>query len=245
MIATRTPTPDGFWEAFARELPVFSEEEQHICLAIYRELARGRPCSVEQLAAALRMPASRMHESLARDAIRCFTYVDKEGRVAGFGGLATAPMHHRFELNGRVLWTWCAWDGLFIPKLLGETARIESPDPETGEPVRLTVSPERVLGMHPADALVSFLLPKPHDIDTSATNVMASFCHFVFFFASPESGARWTANHPGTFLFTVDDAFALGRRLNRQTFGRALGPGDTRSDSPANEQARGAAGVER
>jgi alkylmercury lyase len=225
MISNGTPSPERFWEAFAGELPTFSHDDQRIALGIYRALARGRPLSAEQLAVTLSLPESRMREALARDSIRCFTYVDEQGRVAGFGGLATTPMHHRFQLNGRTLWTWCAWDSLFIPELLGETARVESPDPETSEVVRLTLSPEHVDLVQPADAVVSFLLPKPHDIDTSATNVMASFCHFVFFFASRESGERWAARHPRTFLYSVEEAFQLGRRLNRQIFGHALARG--------------------
>jgi alkylmercury lyase len=131
-------------------------------------------------------------------------------------------MHHRFQLNGRTLWTWCAWDSLFIPELLGETARVESPDPETGELVRLTVSPQRVEAVEPADAAVSFLLPSAHDFDTSAANVMANFCHFVFFFASRESGMRWAARHAGAFLYSVEQAFELVRRLNETNFGAAL-----------------------
>ncbi len=222
MIPTSTLSTERFWAAFAQGLPTFSQEDQGIALAIYRELARGQPLSVEQLAAALCMPAPRVREALARDSIRCFTYLDEEGRVAGFGGLATAPMHHRYEVNGRTLWTWCAWDSLFIPELLGEAARIESRDPETGDVVRLTVSPERVDLVQPADAVVSFLLPKPYDIDTTATNRMACFCHFVFFFASRDSGKRWTTRHPGTFFYSVEDAFALGKRLNQQHFGHAL-----------------------
>jgi alkylmercury lyase len=42
-------------------------------------------------------------------------------------------MHHRFEINGLTLWTWCAWDSLFIPEILAQTARVASRDPETGE----------------------------------------------------------------------------------------------------------------
>jgi hypothetical protein len=33
---------------------------------------------------------------------------DGQGRVLGFGGLAGAPMHHRLEVDGRDLSTWCA-----------------------------------------------------------------------------------------------------------------------------------------
>lgn len=59
---------------------------------------------------------------MERGAIKSFVYPDGEGRVLGFGGLTVAPMHHRFEVGGRILWTWCAWDSLFIPGTLGRQA---------------------------------------------------------------------------------------------------------------------------
>jgi hypothetical protein len=51
---------------------------------------------------------------------------------------------------------------------------------------------------------------------------MARFCHYVLFFTSPETGERWTAKHPGTFLYTIDDAVELARRVNAKNFGREL-----------------------
>src|SRR2546422_6561781 len=57
--------------------------------------------------------------------LKAFVYPDDEGRVLGFGGLAAAPMHHRLEVDGRTLWTWCAWDSLFIPEILGKRARVD------------------------------------------------------------------------------------------------------------------------
>lgn len=223
MTTTDRPSLDRYWTALARELPAFSEEDRHAALTIYRELAKGEPLVAEQLGGALGVPVARARELLARDSIKCFTYADDQGRVLGFGGLAAARMHHRLEVNGRTLWTWCAWDSLWIPEILGETARVESPDPETGEPVQLTVSPERIEAVRPADAVVSFLLPSARDFDSSAANVMANFCHYVFFFASRESGERWAAGHPGTFVYSVEEAFELGRRLNERNFGPALG----------------------
>ena len=142
--------------------------------------------------------------------------------MLGFGGLAAAQMQHRFEVEGRTLWTWCAWDSLFIPEILGKPARIESRDPQSGGIVRLVVSPDRVESVEPKGAVVSFLLPDGH-FRTSAANVMAQFCHFVFFFTSRASGERWMAKHPGTFLYSLDDAFALAKRLSAKNFGPELG----------------------
>jgi len=51
---------------------------------------------------------------------------------------------------------------------------------------------------------------------------MTAFRHFVFFFASRSSGERWVAKHPGTFLYSLDDAFGLAKRFTARNFGPEL-----------------------
>jgi alkylmercury lyase len=230
--APKAPALDAYWGRLESHLRPFAPEEQRAALALYRELAKGRAVDADQLGRALGISPAESRTLLQRDAIKGFVYPDSDGRVTGFGGLATAPMHHRFEVEGRTLWTWCAWDSLFIPELLGRSARVTSPDPETKEIVRLVVSPDRVESVVPDGAVVSFIQPEAQVFQTSAANVMANFCHFIFFFASRPSGERWVAKHPGTFLYPLDDAFALAKRLNARNFGLELAM-RTRSAAPA------------
>lgn len=53
-------------------------------------------------------------------------------------------------------------------------------------------------------------------------NVVTSFCHYIFFLASAEAGARWTARHEGTFVLTLSQAIELAKRANAATLGAAL-----------------------
>ena len=222
MTRTNTPTVDEYWEALAKHLPTFSPEDQRAAVTLYRELAKGQPVDAAQLGRALGVAPAEARGFLNRDSIKVFVYPDDEGRVLGFGGLAAAPMHHRLEVDGRTLWTWCAWDSLFIPEILGKRARVVSPDPDTGELVQLVLTPDEIESAEPQNAVVSFLLPDARDFDTSAANVMATFCNFVFFFASRTSGERWVAKHPGTYLYSLDEALALAKRLNARNFGSEL-----------------------
>lgn len=222
MIQTTKPPLDRYWDALTPHLPSFSSDEQRAAVALYRELAKGRPVDAAQLGRALGVDTLTAGALLERESIKAFIYPDEHGRVIGFGGLAAAPMHHGFEVDGRSLWTWCAWDSLFIPEILGTRARVVSPDPETGELIRLVVTPHQIESAVPEDVHVSFLLPDAEDFVSSAANVMAKFCHFVFFFASRTSGERWTAGHPSTFLYRLEEAFALAKRLNARNFGAEL-----------------------
>jgi alkylmercury lyase len=220
--APKAPGLDEYWRKLEPHLRAFAGEERRAAVALYRELAKGRAVSADQLAIALDISPAESGALLQRDSIKCFVHPDNEGRVLGFGGLAAAPMHHRFEVEGRSLWTWCAWDSLFIPEVLGRTARVTSQDPETRESVRLVVTPRRVESVVPDGAVVSFIQPEGETFGTSAANIMENFCHFVFFFASRASGERWVARHPGTFLYALEDAFTLAKRLNERNFGPEL-----------------------
>ena len=41
---------------------------------------------------------------------------------------------------------------------------------------------------------------------------MTTFCHYVWHFAGPGTGQRWTAAHPGTFVISLGDAAELASR---------------------------------
>jgi len=226
------PTIDEYWAALAPHLPHFAPDKQRAAIVIYRELAKGRPVDDVELAAALKISPAEARGLLERDSIKAFAYADEQGRVVGFGGLATTPMHHRFDVDGCALWTWCAWDSLFIPEILDRRAHVVSPDPESGAPIRLVVTPAGIESADPASAVVSFARPEANIFASSAENVMARLCHFVFFFASRRSYERWANKHPGTFLFSLDEAFALARRMNARNFGSALSaPGNGGGDA--------------
>src|SRR6266567_4660422 len=173
MAEPKVPALDEYWRLLESHLRPFSREEQPVAVALYRELAKGKPVDADQLGRALGVTSDESRALLERDAIKSFVYPDGQGRVLGFGGLAAAPMHHRFEVGGRILWTWCAWDSLFIPEILGREARVTSPDPENREVVRLVVTPDRAESIAPSDAVVSFIRPEAEAFDTSAANVMA------------------------------------------------------------------------
>lgn len=202
------PAVEEYWKTLSLALPEFSAEDRRVAVAVYRELAKGEP-----------LDATIVEGHPALDP---FVYRDPGGRISGFGGLAVTPMHHQIVVDGRVLWTWCALDALFIPGILGTRVRVRSPDPITGNVVQLVVTPDAIEVADPADAVMSFLLPGAGDFGTSAANVMARFCHFVFLFGSPVSAGNWRLTHEGTFCYGINDAFAIARRMNIRIFGDAL-----------------------
>jgi alkylmercury lyase len=129
------------------------------------------------------------------------------GDVVAFGGLSLIATPHRFEVDGRELFTWCAWDTMFLPALLGQPAIVRSTCPITGDGVRLNVAPARVVAADPAGLQVSFPAPGA----ARAQDITGSFCCHVHFLAGQPAGTAWLANHPSGLVLSVRDAFLLGQ----------------------------------
>ena len=53
-------------------------------------------------------------------------------------------------------------------------------------------------------------------------NVVTSFCHFVHFFPSRQTGESWVEKHAGTFLLSIHEAHVLARLKNEAQYGDAL-----------------------
>ena len=190
-------------------VPVLEEDAQRLALELYRQLARGEAVPPDSLGDALGVPTEEITTLLEDEQLKGWVFYDDEGSVIGFRGLAIREMPHRFEVEGRTLYTWCAIDSLFLPEMLGTSAKVESRDPHTGTAITLTVTPDGVEAVEPAAAVMSILIGDPEVVKTNPTKVMASFCHHIFFLESPETGAEWAAQHgEGTFLVTLEDAFA-------------------------------------
>ncbi len=194
-------------------LPTITVEEQRLGLEIYRQLARGEPVSRAELARALEASTDTVEELLGRPNLKSLTYADEGGQIIGFGGLAVREMPHRFKVDSRTLYTWCAWDSLFIPVILGAAAEVESPVPGSSARVRLSVAPDGVKRLQPRTAVMSLLLPSAQTFQADALKAIASFCNYVFFFPNRDAAAAWTKSHPDTTFISVSDAFELGRRM--------------------------------
>lgn len=196
--------------------PTLSKEEQRVSIQLYRLLAEGNPASVQEIAARLRLSKETVSQTLHQWP---GVYYNDHGQVIGYWGLALPQMNHRFEVEGRTLYTWCAWDSLFLPQIIRTTARVASICPVTGAPIHLTVAPEGVRSIHPPGVVMSFMIPETASVQE---DVILHFCHYVHFFVSPEAGAKWVSKNEGTFLLSLEEAVTLGRMKNEAQYGALL-----------------------
>jgi alkylmercury lyase len=211
-----TPTVELLADKLTAAVTDLDATGQRIGLTLLRLLALGDPVSPELVAETAGLDEPRVGAELDRWP---GVFFDQRGRVIAYAGISVREMgHHRLHLHGRALSTWCAYDTLFLPQLLGQTVAVSSRCPVTDEEISLTVGADGVRDLHPEQTVVSFLVPdSPFDAD-----VIQSFCHYVHFFASEEAAAVWTSSHGGTFTISVEDAFHVGRLVNHARFGQAL-----------------------
>lgn len=133
---------------------------------------------------------------------------DDDGAIVAFGGLSLTPTPHSFRVDGRELFTWCAWDTLFLPALLDAPAEIRSRCQVTGVPVAVDVDPARIRRAEPGPLWVTF----PDPAGTTTADIVGSFCCNVHFVAGQDAANQWVSKHPSGFVLDLVEAHTLGMR---------------------------------
>jgi len=214
-MADRSPTPvlaETIWDRFQAVgfTPDFGPELSRLLIELYRMLAlEGRgitPADVEDLA-----EGAGVTPELARVFVEKVGERDEYGAVTGIMGLSLNRHPHKFMVHGNELTTWCALDPLFIAPTMTEPVDLESEDPRSGEPIRVSVTPNGVQSYEPATAVVSIVIPESGATD-SLESIWGMFCHKVHFFTSRESGERhFSGRDIEVYFLTIEEAFELGR----------------------------------
>jgi alkylmercury lyase len=214
-----TALAETVWDRFQAVgfTPDFGPKESRLLIELYRNLAaEGRPITADEV----EKLAERSDVTLeaARTFVERAGEQDQQGSVRGIVGLSLNKHAHKFLVRGHELTTWCALDPMLIVPTMTEPVEVESNDPRSGEPIKVSVSPNGVQAYEPATAVVSIVIP-----ESGATfnfeSVRKAFCHQVHFFTSRESGEQYFSERDTEVYFlAIEEAFELGQL----TFGPIL-----------------------
>ena len=211
---------EKFLGAFPAEYMNLNKEKQLISAKIYNLLSEGDPVSIEEVANSLGMDIDNVKSITDEWA---GIYYNEDGKIIGYWGLAVEKMGHRFKLGEKTLYTWCAWDTLFIPQIIGKTANVESRDPVTKETISLTVTPDSgISDIEPNDAVISFMIPNTEEV---RSDVIKSFCHYVHFFESRKSAEEWISQSDKKdemLILSLEEAYSIALRRNEMQLGDIL-----------------------
>lgn len=191
--------------------PSLGPEISPILIQLWRRLAQGKPVSpeqVDQIVAKVSIPRDEVISFLNQTSER-----DSEGNIVGIIGLSLRSHPHRFQVKGHTFSTWCAWDSLFLPLMLNQTANVESTCPQTKKKIRLTIGPETVQTYEPSSAVVSIVIPKPtKQGPESVQEIWNVFCHQVHYFSSSDAANQWfNGKNQDVVFLSIEDAYQLGR----------------------------------
>jgi alkylmercury lyase len=168
-------------------------------------LADGRSATIGELAAA----AGRDPDETAA-ILRSVPDVewDADDRVTGLG-MTLNPTPHHVEVDGHLVYAWCAADALGMLPAIGRTVRISSDCPETRRTVTVTAGPEGVRDVQPPEAVVSAVISGDPD------DIRGTLCEMGHFFTSAEAASGWATEHPDGVLLSVPDASHYALSLMR------------------------------
>lgn len=172
-----------------------------------RRLSEGSPVAADALADSVEWPVQKV-ETVLRSMQG--TDWDPDGRLAGFG-LTLRPTRHRFIVEGRDLYTWCAADTLLFTVLLGTPTVTGSACPATGQAITVQLDGDRLVSVDPPEAVVT-----ERRCDQVGADFRAQICDHGHFFASPEAASGWAGDHPDGEVRSVADALEQCRATCEQ-----------------------------
>lgn len=206
---------DAGLESLARALAQALPCTDRVSVSVLGVLATGYPVSRQDLAARLARgrPSGEeiAPEALLEAAMERMPNIElaEDGRIVGCG-LTLAPTDHQILFSGPPLFTWCAFDTLLFPAILGRAAEVRSRCHATGVPIRCSVGLNEIEALTPGAAVVSLVAPG----EGEAREAGGSVCRHAHFFASPAAAGRWREAHPAARLLPVAQAHVLARRIS-------------------------------
>ncbi len=185
---------------------------QRVLIDLQRTLGQGSPVPSEKVEAIIDRHGADRDASHAL--LRNLTERDESNAVVGVMGLSLNDHRHKFEVDGKNMSAWCAEDTLFLPLVLGRTARVESASPVTQMPIRIIVGPDGVQEASPSTAVVS--IPVVNALEANVDTVQkiwTTFCHHMHFFASREEAQEWATDRDNIEILSLDEGYALGKLI--------------------------------
>jgi alkylmercury lyase len=176
--------------------------------AVLDRLADGMPATPGYLAERTGLDAAGVSRRFAAAAAAGYEVTD-QGIVGA--ALTLNPTRHEFTVRGRTLHTWCGFDALFLPLLLGEPARVRSACPVTAWAITLGVAVDgRVHDVDPVTTVVA-VVGRAMLNTCRTTGPDSAACTQMPLLASSAAGRTWLAGRAGVAVVDLETAARIAR----------------------------------
>jgi len=205
---------DSIRDQLQKLLPPIAHDQRQLALDTYRLLAdKASPVSFHELKQFSSYTEIEIENILSNwPDLR----LDKENNIEAFAGLSTIETSHQIIINSKKLYTWCAWDTLFISALLGSRTQIKSTCPVTNSSLEFEIQGYELIKQPKEQAVLSFIIPSR---DFCLKNVQNQFCCHIHFFKNVEVAKQWQLDNPESLLISVEAGIELGRMQNTIRYG--------------------------
>jgi alkylmercury lyase len=191
--------------------PQLDADQSRLLIQGWQRLTDGSPITpgqIEQIFSAIQIPFDAGNVFINRVSER-----DGTGNIVGIFGLSQLKHPHQFEVKGHTFSTWCAWDTLFLPVFLKQTATIKTYCPATKEKIRLTITPEKIEQVAPSETVLSMVVPEMAKVGCNSSEaIRCSFCELVHFFSSFGAAKEWVLEkNRDIAILSVEEGYRLGQ----------------------------------
>jgi alkylmercury lyase len=126
---------------------------------------------------------------------------NENNQITAFSGLSLTPTHHKFIVQNKTLYTWCALDAILFTEWLDVSSKIVSHDPIDNSLIELFIEGDHLISSNPFPIFISWVEK------INSCNIKGSFCNHVSFFSGEQTAAKWLSNNPSGKILTLEDLF--------------------------------------
>ena len=175
----------------------FQIDDKSFIVNIQRELLKGNPLAKTTYYELL----IDLDKEKADSLLELLGELNKNNKITAFSGLSLTPTNHRFIVENKILYTWCALDAILFTEWLDVSSQIISRDPIDNSLIELSIECDHLISSNPYPIFLSFI----EKMDTC--NIRDSFCNHVSFFSSEQTAKLWLAKNPNGEILTLEDLF--------------------------------------
>ncbi|WP_445955076.1 organomercurial lyase [Yeosuana sp.] len=171
-------------------------EDIGFIINIQKELIKGNPIPIVKYYALV-----GLHIEKANDVLEILGESNENNQITAFSGLSLTPTHHKFIVQNKTLYTWCALDAILFTEWLDVSSQIISLDPIDNSIIELNIECDHLVSSNPYPIFISWI----EKMDSC--NIRGSFCNHVSFFASEQTAKQWLSKNPSGKILTLEDLF--------------------------------------